>query len=90
MAALTSMFTFIKLYLYYFTCLIFGGTFSTDKYTGVFHRLAFDIINNYYVNLEYNLNSDFKIFLPGEPILQIFLGIFVIGAIIGLVRRLTR
>ena len=90
MTALVSMFSFLKLYLHFFTCLIFGGTFSTKYYSGDFHLLAYNIIESFRNVSEYSPSANFIITFPGNPYLYIPIGIFVIGACFGLARRLIR
>lgn len=82
MTALTTMFTFIYVYINYFVTIIFGGRFAWKDFSGEAAVIAKNIVNFF--------GAEYSIGYPGNPLLFLFLGIFVFGAIIGLVRRLIR
>lgn len=82
MTALTTMFNFLIVYVRYFCCIIFGGTFSKTHFSGEAYGIAEDLL----ISLGFNVGVNFD----GIPILTLFIGIIVIGAIIGLARRLIR
>lgn len=91
MTALVSMFNFLRLYLDYFTCIIFGGIFSTEDYTGEFHRLAYNICAYIIPDIPaYYPDGVWYLEVQGNPYLFIPIGIFAIGSVIGLVRRLVK
>lgn len=81
MTALTTMFTFIYVYLRFFIHVLIGGRVSLNSFSGEAYDIAkivFDFFGTDSVSFRINY-----VFL-------IIFGIFVFGSIIGLVRRLTR
>lgn len=82
MTALSSIFTFLYVYFRYLIILMFGGTFRIADFSGEAATFAQTIIESY--GFHTAIGSD------GIPILLLVVGIFVIGAIIRLVRRLVR
>lgn len=86
MTALTTMFNFFVVYINYFVSMIFGGRFLVDEFSNIEQQeLARQIV----IEASNGAFSNGLIF-SGVPILALFLGVFVIGAIIGLARRLIR
>lgn len=85
MTALTTMFNFIIVYMRLICCCVFGGDFNYTHFTGERAELAKHII---FTHLGTEQFPGF--ILPGVPILQLFIAIIVVGAIIGLARRLIR
>lgn len=82
MTALTTMFNFLIVYLRYFVVLIVGGKIYLADFSGEQYEIAKVIFEAY--------GASSSISSPGYPILVLFIGIIVIGAIIGLARRLIR
>lgn len=82
MTALTTMFNFLRVYISFFCCMIFGGDFTLSDFSGESLEIASAISET--------LNLGLSVYMPGSPILQLFIAVFVIGAIIGLARRLIR
>lgn len=83
MTALTTMFNFIIVYVRYLVCLIFGGSLYLSSFSGEQYEIAKGIFNSYGATATVIVGD-------GIPLLALFLGVFVIGAIIGLAHRLIR
>ena len=86
MSALTSIFNFLYVYFCFFVKLSFGGHFSSFSFTVAeqqqyARQLVFNISNGLVQN---------AVNLSGEPLVILIIGVFTLGAIIGLVRRLMR
>lgn len=83
MAGLTSVFNFLIVYVNVFVTFIFGGVFSSNEFTVTEQR---EIANGILSSLTVNSSIEFE----GQPILMIIIGVFVLGSIISLVRRLIK
>lgn len=86
MSALTSIFNFLYVYLRAIVCYIFGNLFSANSFTDSEQiEIARSIVRS-------ATNGQFEngLHFSGEPILLLIFGIFALGSIIGLVRRLIR
>lgn len=86
MTALTTMFNFIIVYVRYFVCSIVGGwfqvsDFSNDEQRVMARQIILQLTDGLYNN---------GIMFSSKPILILIIGVIVIGAIIGLARRLIR
>lgn len=82
MTALATTFTFIYVYIRYLCVLIFGGSLYLSSFSGEAYSIAKGIFDTFgYAEC---------IVSPGIPILALFIGIIVVGAIIGLAHRLIR
>lgn len=82
MTALTTMFNFLRVYISFFCCMIFGGDFTLSDFSGESYEIASAISKA--------LGFGLSVHMPGSPIMQLFIAIIVIVAIIGLARRLIR
>ncbi len=82
MTALTTMFNFIVVYVQYFCTIIFGGRLYLSSFSGEQYEIAKNMFDA--------LGVTKVIYVTTHPILLLFIGIIVIGAIIGLARRLIR
>lgn len=86
MSSLTSIFNFLYVYLRATICFIFGGLFDVRH----FHNVEQISIARDIVITGSNGALENGLIFDGEPILALVVGIFAVGAIIGLVRRLIR
>lgn len=84
MTALTTMFSFLYVHLRYLVILMFGGEFYASSFSGEAYEIALTILESY------GKSASDCVFSPGYPILVLFIGIFVLGSVIGLARRLIR
>lgn len=84
MTALTTMFSFLYVYLRYLVVLLFGGKFYASSFTGEAYDIALTILEGY------GISANEFVYSPGIPIVALFIGIFVFGSVIGLARRLIR
>lgn len=85
MTALTTMFNHLLGWLFALVMVLFGipqDSFASDKFSPEVMEIA-----NKFAEEFFTLNPDFK---PLSPIILLPVGIFLAGAIIGLVRRLVR
>lgn len=88
MSALTTIFNYLYVYLRVFVAFIFGGTLRHDDFPGVYRQPFYDFLRSLGVS-EINFER-FVIIFESRPILILIVGIFAVGSIIGLVRRLMR
>lgn len=82
MTALTTMFNFIIVYVRYFSVIVFGGSLYLNSFSGEQYLIAKNIFDYY------DIGS--VLIYENNPLIVLFVGVFVIGAIIGLARRLIR
>lgn len=82
MSALTQIFSFLFVYLRLITAFIFGGEVYLSSFPENQYAIAKSIFNSF------GLQS--LIIFPGKPILMLVIGIFAVGSIIGLAKRLIR
>lgn len=84
MSALTTVFNYLYVYLVALANFIFGGYFELKSFSG--ERL--EVAQEFMAAIGC---ADYgQIQFPPRPILMLIVGIFAVGSIIGLVRRLVR
>lgn len=86
MTALVSMFNFLIVFIRYIVFCIVGGRFSVSSFLNAEQK---EIARNILLQATDGMFEN-SIGGPGNPLLILFVGIIVIGAIIGLVKRLIR
>ena len=86
MSALTSIFNFLYVYFRATICFIFGGWFDVAHFTNPEQKEIVHFMIRYATNGQFENGMHFV----GQPILILVLGVFALGSIIGLVRRLIR
>lgn len=86
MSALTTIFNFLYVYLRCFACYIFGGRLDVNYFSNL-EQIEF--VRNIIKTASGGIYENGLSF-PGQPILLLVLGIFALGSIIGLVRRLMK
>lgn len=85
MSALTSIFNFLYVYLRF----VIGYVTGSKIYLSSFNEEQLSIARNILDSLGFtNIVNVFS--FNGEPILMLIVGVFAVGSIIGLVRRLMR
>lgn len=87
MSALTTVFNFLYVYLrVFFNYIVGGGLDSTD-----FSSEQVPIVISIYECITgQNPGLSFYMEFEGEPVLMLIIGIFALGSIIGLARRLIK
>ena len=86
MTSLTSIFNFLYVYLRVLACYIFGGRVDVNFFSNL---EQIEIVRNI-IRIASNGQFENGFSFPGQPILLLVLGVFALGSIIGLVRRLIR
>lgn len=86
MTALVSMFNFLIVFIRYFVFCVVGGRFSVEDFLNPEQQ---ELARNIIIQIT-NGAFEKNIYDSGEPLLILFIGIIVIGSIIGLAKRLIR
>lgn len=86
MSALTSIFNFLYVYIRALFCYVTGSLFDvhyfvSDEQINIARQIILTATNGQFQN---------GFHYPPNPLLLIVLGVFVVGSIIGLIRRLMR
>lgn len=89
MSALTSIFNFLYVYLRCIIAYIMGNKIYSSDFSGECLEIMTNIVRSVQPNLTENWTY-ITLNRGGEPILMVVIGVFAVGSIIGLVRRLMK
>lgn len=95
MSALTTIFNHLYVYLYCLIKIIFGGEcllrdFANPEQKLILQSMGESLYNFYPDYVEFTETGIMKIVFETQPILILIVGVFTVGSIIGLTRRLFR